>query len=239
MRGIRDLNVDMRLRGFIKSQLFTDEQAIAMREAGFRWILVGFEAGHERILSSINKKATRDDNTRCMDIAKRNGLKVKALMSCGHPGESQETIEALETWLCSVVPDAFDLTVISAYPGTPYYDHSVETAPGEWTYTAKTGDRFISKEIDFTTTADYYKGAPGEYKSYVHTDYLSAEDIVALRDQVETNVRKKLNIPFDAGAPGIQFEHSMGQAGPLPQNILRRSEPLVVPARTKLPVLTT
>jgi radical SAM superfamily enzyme YgiQ (UPF0313 family) len=113
------LGVEFRLRGFIKAELFTDEQATAMYQAGFRWILVGFESGHPRMLDNIQKKATRDDNTRCMEISRRHGLKVKALMSLGHPGESEETIRATRDWLVDVRPDDFDATVITTYPGTP------------------------------------------------------------------------------------------------------------------------
>ena len=53
------LGVEFRLRGFIKAELFTDEQAEVMYRAGFRWILVGFESGHERILTNIQKKASQ------------------------------------------------------------------------------------------------------------------------------------------------------------------------------------
>ena len=61
-----------------------------MSEAGFRWILTGFESGSPRILRNINKRATMQENTRCVEIARRHNLKVKALMSIGHPGESRE-----------------------------------------------------------------------------------------------------------------------------------------------------
>lgn len=131
----RRLGVEFRLRGFIKAELFTEDQAQAMYEAGFRWILVGFESGHERILANIQKQASLADNTRCIDIARRHGLKVKALMSVGHPGESAETIRATQDWLLSVKPDDFDASVITTYPGTPYFDEAVETLPNIWTYT--------------------------------------------------------------------------------------------------------
>ena len=74
----QQLGVEFRLRGFIKAELFTDEQAACMYEAGFRWILIGFESGHHRILENIQKQASRDENTRCMEIARRHNLKVKA-----------------------------------------------------------------------------------------------------------------------------------------------------------------
>ena len=78
-----------------------------MFEAGFRQILVGFESGSPRILENIQKIATRDDNTRCMEIAHRHGLKVKALMSLGHPGESEETIRETHEWLLQAKPFDF------------------------------------------------------------------------------------------------------------------------------------
>ena len=119
-------------------------------------MLIGFESGSERILTNIQKKATLADNTRCMEIAKRHGLKVKALMSLGHPGETEETIRETRDWLRSVKPDDFDTTVITTYPGTPYFDEAEETSQGIWTYTyQKTGDRLHSVEVNYNETAEY------------------------------------------------------------------------------------
>src|SRR5213594_3190873 len=219
----KDLGVEFRLRGFIKAELFTDQQAQALYRAGFRWILIGFESGHERILTNIQKKAGQADNTRAMEIAKRHSLKVKALMSVGHPGESEETVKATRDWMLAVKPDDFDVTVITTYPGTPYFDEAVETKPGVWTYTyPKTGDQLHSLEVDYREVAEYYKGIPGEYTSYVHTDYLSAEELVKWRDWLEADVRAKLSIPYNTAAPAVRYEHSMGQ-GIIPPNILRSS----------------
>ena len=228
-RAQKDLGTEFRLRGFIKAELFTDEQAEAMYGAGFRWILTGFESGSPRILENINKKATREENTRCVDIARRHGLKVKALMSVGHPGETEKTIKETYDWLCESKPDDFDVTIITTYPGTPYYDHAVPhaTEPNTWTYTySKTGDRLHSYDVDFSETADYYKGDPdGGYKAFVFTDELSSEDLVRLRDFVERDVRERLDIPFNPGAPALRYEHSMGQSGEmLPSNLLRSTQ---------------
>lgn len=219
------IGVEFRLRGFIKSQLFTDAQAEAMYRAGFRWILVGFESGSPRILENINKKATLEENTRCTEIAKRHGLKVKALMSIGHPGESEETVMQTRQWLLDVKPADFDVTIITTYPGTPYYDHAVKRQDANcvWTYTwPKTQDKLHSVEVDYREVADYYKGSPdGGYASYVFTDHLSQQDLVRLRDFVERDVRSQLAIPFNPTGSQIRYEHSMGQSGPLPPYILR------------------
>lgn len=222
-----ELGVEFRLRGFVKSELLTDEQAAVMRRAGFRWLLCGFEAGHPRILENIQKRATVEDNIRVMEIAARHDLKVKALMSVGHAGESEETVLAVRDWLLAVRPADFDCTVITTYPGTPYYDEAVETQPGVWTYTCKkSGDRLHAREVDFSEGAQYYKGDPdGGYVSYVYTDHLSGEQIVRLRDQVEREVREQLGIPFNQARAALRYEHSMGQGAnlALPSHILRRT----------------
>jgi len=220
----KELGAEFRLRGFVKAELFNEEQAEAMYRAGFRWILSGFEAANPRILKNIEKVATLEDNTRVVEIAHKYGLKVKALMSVGHPGETKESILDIKDWLIKMNVDDFDCTVITTYPGTPYYDLAVPDPdkPGVWTYTHKNGDRLHAYALDHTTTADYYKGDPnGGYTAYVFTDALSAEEIVGLRDEVERDVREALNIPFNPGSVSVRFEHSMGQG--LPDAIYRES----------------
>jgi anaerobic magnesium-protoporphyrin IX monomethyl ester cyclase len=229
MNGLSDmqerLGAEFRLRGFVKAELFTDAHAAAMYRAGFRWLLCGFEAANPRILQNINKKATLEDNDRCVEIAKKHGLKIKALMSVGHPGESEESITDIQHWLISRQVDEFDCTVITTYPGTPYYDLATPHPgmPNVWTYThPQTGDRLHAYEVDYATCADYYKGDPnGGYKSFVFTDNLNAEQIVKLRNQVEREAREKLQIPYNAGAAALRYEHSMGQG--LPDFIYRVS----------------
>jgi len=229
MRGIirlqRELGVEFRLRGFVKAELLTEEQASAMHEAGFRWILCGFESGHARILENINKRATIADNNRCVDIAHRVGLKVKALMSIGHPGESKETVRETQRWLTSEKPDDFDCSLITPYPGTPYYDEATvgtscaHTNPqlGQvWTYTApRTGDALHAFDIDYTREPAYYKGIPGGgYISHVFTDSLSPKDLVECRDELESSVRSELGIPYNTARAALRYEHSMGQSEP-------------------------
>ena len=219
-------NTEFMLRGFIKAELFNQEQAEVMREAGFRWLLTGFESGDERILRNIKKRATRDDNTRCVELGRNAGLKVKALMSIGHAGESVETIENTKNWLLETKPDDFDCTIITTYPGSPYFDDAVYNG-SHYTYTdRKTGDRLHQAQLDYCVDQDYYKGDPdGGYVSYVWTDYISAKDLVTEREKLEREVREKLNIPFNPSRPGITHEHSMGMGNAnIADYILRSSK---------------
>jgi hypothetical protein len=146
-------------------------------------------------------------------------------MSVGHPGESETTIRDTHDWLLEVRPDEFDVTIITTYPGTPYYDYAVPhaTAPGTWVYTVN-DERLYSLEVDYTTTADYYKGNPdGGYQAFVYTDYLTRDQLVQLRDHVERDTRTRLGLPFLQAAAPLRYEHSMGQ-GMLPTRMLRTSD---------------
>jgi radical SAM superfamily enzyme YgiQ (UPF0313 family) len=225
MRGMRDaakeLGIEWKLRGFIKSELFTEEQAEVMYEAGFRWILVGFESGSDRILTNIQKNATQAQNTRCMEIAHSHGLKVKALMSLGHAGESLQSVRDTYNWLLETRPDDADVTVITPYPGSPYWDDATPIGNGIYCYTApKTGDFLYMEEVDFTKTADYYKGIMGSYISHVWTDELSREELVKQRDWLELTAKEKLGIDMPPSAAATMYDHSTGMT---PQ-ILRSSK---------------
>jgi anaerobic magnesium-protoporphyrin IX monomethyl ester cyclase len=204
---------EWRLCGLLKSELFTQEQADLMYAAGFRKLLIGFESGDERILLNMQKNATVAHNTRAIQMAHNAGLRIKALMSLGHPGESAESIERTKDWLLETEPDEFDATVLTIYPGTPYHDEAVETSPAVWTYTAKRGDRLHFKSIDQFIDTPYYKGIPGKYESFVWTDYLSGHELVTLRDELERDVRDTLSIPWPKTAAEVNFEHSMACNG--------------------------
>lgn len=203
---------EWRLCGLLKSELFTQEQADLMYEAGFRKLLIGFESGDERILLNMQKIASVDDNTRAVQLAHNAGLKIKALMSLGHPGETRDSIHNTRDWLLAVKPDEFDATVLTIYPGTPYHDEAAESAPGIFTYTMpKTGDRLHFTNIDQFKDTPYYKGVPGKYESFVWTDALSSRELVRQRDLLEIHVRETLSIPWPKTAAENNFEHSMGQ----------------------------
>lgn len=217
------VGAEFRLRGFVKAELFTQRQADLMYDAGFRWLLTGFESGDERILTNIEKNATVEDNTKCVQFAKNAGLKVKALMSIGHCGESAQTILNTKNWLLDVKPEDFDCTIITPYPGSPYFDNAVKV-DNYYKYThPKTNDNLYQKDLDYFSEPDYYKGDPnGGYKSHVWTDHIDSITLVNSRESLEKEVRETLKIPFNPAGGVVKFEHSMGQ-GQIPVTILKNN----------------
>ena len=230
----RKNNVKFNLRGCIKAELFKEEHAELMSEAGFRKLLVGFESGSPRILDNINKRATREDNTRCIEIGRKYNIELKALMSIGHPGESLETIKETKYWLKEVKPSEFDVTIITVIPGSPYYDDAslvgnagivgadeVNDNENVYVYEApRTKDKLYSIEVNNLIEFEYYKGIPGEYNAFVFTDYLSRKDLVACREEIDTEITKFLGHTRNTSVEAQLYEHSMGM---LPNFILKSS----------------
>ena len=219
-----ELGVDLYFRGFIKSHLFTEDQAKLMKECGFAEICIGYESGSERILANIKKQSTKAQNSRCVELTKKYGIRTKAFMSFCHPGESPETAQETCDWLINMEVEDFDCTVISPFPGCPLYDDSIphDEKAGIWKYiTPENGDVLYSLDVDYTNTMQYFKGDKNlGYTSFVYTDHLNRDDVVQLRDWIEDTVRQKLKIPYYETKAAMLYDHSMGQ---IPLHILRSS----------------
>lgn len=224
----------MKFRAFVKANLYTDEQAAAMAEAGFTDVCTGVEAGDDRILGVIDKQTTRKINKGFVDLTRKYGMRGKAFCSIGHPGETHESVMNLKEWLLWARPDDFDVTVITVYPGTPIWagrERVGLTGGGtpicRYVKTSRNpqenGATLFFEEIDYSKEFSFYKGRPTEYISHVWTPDLSKEDLVLLRDQVEDEVRKELHIPYPKRYSGdylegqTNFDHGMGM-GATPQD---------------------
>lgn len=114
-------------RAFIRVNLFGGEQAEEMAGAGCYELCAGVESGSNYILRGVNKGATVEQATRARELCRSLGIRFKAFMILGLPGEAIETAELTRRWLLDNRPDNFDLTVYrdwddpdgGAYKGGP------------------------------------------------------------------------------------------------------------------------
>ncbi len=232
--------LELRFRGFVKAELFTQEQANLMYKAGFREVLSGVESGSDLMLKAMRKHTSRDINSRCVKYAHNAGLNFKALMSLGHPGESYETIQESIDWVKDNlrVGDQVDWTVITVFFGTPYSDRATYIKEDDvWVYETKVLDdktkttkilKLYSKRTDQFLDAQFYKGIPDGYKAYVWTDFITQDELVTQRGRAENETRAHLNLPHIQSVTEMQYEHTMGMPGnsneALPSKILRSSK---------------
>jgi anaerobic magnesium-protoporphyrin IX monomethyl ester cyclase len=179
--------VDMSFRGFLKANLITKEQVKKLKTTGFVMASIGLESGSERILKNINKHATVAQNTAALDILRESGIYDKCSISIGHPGESHRTIEETFSWLTAMRLNDVGFMIVSLLPSSAYYDASVQKSDGIWVYTAPdTGDKLFSETIDYHTHSNFFY----EEKSYVWTEYLTAQEIVNYWMQLRKTFKK-------------------------------------------------
>ena len=107
------------------SRVTTDRDTLkAMKEAGCRLLIVGFESGDPQILKNIKKGATveraRDFVKDCHDL----GLIIHADFILGLPGETNESIRNTINFAKQLDCETIQVSVAHAYPGTEFYDYA-------------------------------------------------------------------------------------------------------------------
>ncbi len=95
----------------------------AMKEAGCRLLIVGFESGDPVILRNIKKGATVEQALAFMRDCKRLGLTVHGDFQIGHPGETRESIERTMRFARELDPETIQVSISHPYPGTEFYQY--------------------------------------------------------------------------------------------------------------------
>jgi len=92
----------------------------AMKEAGCRLLIVGFESGNAQILKNVEKGATPEQGMAFMKNARRLGLKVHGDFIIGLPGESPETIRETIHYAEQLDCETIQVSIAHPYPGTGF-----------------------------------------------------------------------------------------------------------------------
>ncbi|MEW6543944.1 MAG: hopanoid biosynthesis associated radical SAM protein HpnJ [Nitrospirota bacterium] len=103
------------------SRVHTDYETLkAMKDAGCRLLVVGFESGDDTILNNIKKGATTAQAIEFMKNCKRAGLVVHGDFQIGLPGETPETIEKTIEFAKRLDPETIQVSISHPYPGTEF-----------------------------------------------------------------------------------------------------------------------
>jgi hopanoid biosynthesis associated radical SAM protein HpnJ len=121
------------------SRVTADRETLkAMKDAGCRLVIVGFESGDPQILKNIKKGATVE---RALAFAKDChdlGLTVHGDFILGLPGETKETIRRTINFAKKLDCETIQVSIAHALPGTELYDYV--TSHGFIAKTASMGD---------------------------------------------------------------------------------------------------
>ena len=109
------------------SRVTTDYETLkAMKEAGCRLMIVGYESGDQQILKNIKKGATLERARQFTKDAHKLGLVIHGDFILGLPGETRETIKNTIAFAKELDVETIQVSMAHAYPGTELYDFAVK-----------------------------------------------------------------------------------------------------------------
>jgi len=95
----------------------------AMKEAGCRLMIVGYESGDPQILKNIKKGATVERAIQFTKDAHKLGLVIHGDFIVGLPGESRETIRRSLDFAKRLDTETIQVSVVHPSPGNEFYDY--------------------------------------------------------------------------------------------------------------------
>jgi hopanoid biosynthesis associated radical SAM protein HpnJ len=109
------------------SRVTTDYETLkAMKEAGCRLLIVGYESGDQQILKNIKKGATVERARQFTKDCHKLGLVVHGDFILGLPGETHDTIRNTIQFAKELDVETIQVSVAHAYPGTELYDYAMK-----------------------------------------------------------------------------------------------------------------
>jgi len=105
----------------------TDYETLkAMKDAGCRLLIVGYESGDQQILKNIKKGATIERARQFTKDCHKLGLVVHGDFILGLPGETRETINNTINFAKELDVETIQVSVAHAYPGTELYEYATK-----------------------------------------------------------------------------------------------------------------
>jgi hopanoid biosynthesis associated radical SAM protein HpnJ len=148
------------------SRVTTDFETLkAMKEAGCRLLIVGYESGDQQILKNIKKGATIERARQFTKDCHKLGLVVHGDFILGLPGETHDTINNTIAFAKELDVETIQVSVAHAYPGTELYDYAVSNG-------FMVGDNKMVDEGGHQLAQIQYPGLPADdIMSAVHRFY--------------------------------------------------------------------
>ena len=107
------------------SRVTTDYETLkAMKEAGCRLLIVGYETGDAQILKNIKKGATVEMALRFTENCRKLGLVIHGDFIVGLPGENRDTLRNTIDFAKRIDAETIQVSIAHAYPGTEFYEYA-------------------------------------------------------------------------------------------------------------------
>lgn len=171
-RAIKPLGI--KYRCFAHANTLKEEMAEQLADSGCVEIGFGCEHASQKILDVIGKGVKTYHNEDFLSRCHRYGIRVKAFFIIGLPGETQETLDELESFIQRHTQSGllydFDVTLYYPYKGTYIRDNISEFD--------------IQLVEGLNDSVGFYKGKEGTAEAVVRTSTLSPEQLRDAKERI-------------------------------------------------------
>lgn len=106
----------------IHAGICSADMFLKMRQAGCYQAAIGIESGSPKILKEIGKGTTLSSIRRCVELAKKAGIRLRGYFILGMPDESNEDVILTGEFANELKLDEYGFSILCPYPGTQMYD---------------------------------------------------------------------------------------------------------------------
>lgn len=152
-----------------------EEVLMRMKQAGCIQIVYGIESGSQEILDKLGKGTTVEQNAKAIRLTKKVGIRAKAAIIVGSPGETWKTVQETIRFIEDVRPEEGILCIFTPYPGSPVWENP---------------DRFKVKILtrDLSKYAAVGSGMRGNV--VMETEEMSAQEIADAHERILTRFKE-------------------------------------------------
>ncbi len=118
--------VDVSWTCYVRGDMFRDELAALMAQAGCHQVLIGVESGSSALMKAAGKPIKKERYIETVRTAHRHGIEVRGSFIIGHREETHETMEETLQFAQEMDLDFFQLSIMTPYPGTQLYREAKE-----------------------------------------------------------------------------------------------------------------
>ena len=127
--GIKRRNLQIMFSTTARASIINEDIIDVLYDAGCRCINIGLESGDQRMLDTMNKGVTIEQNMKAIEIARKVGIFVEYPCMVGNIGETEESMISTFKMLKELAWGDFQWRFpffCTPYPGTDIYRYAIE-----------------------------------------------------------------------------------------------------------------
>ncbi len=121
-RLMKERKVGVSFTVFARADCWSQEMAVALKEAGCHQVMFGIESGNTQMLKILRKDIDLEKTKNAVNIAKSAGLEVRSTFIFGTPSETEKTCQETVDFALQLDSDLALFNITTPYPGTQLYD---------------------------------------------------------------------------------------------------------------------